>query len=110
MSNPNQIKYYMVEGDTNREISLLLKLDGVAMDLTGWTVECHQLKAGTAVTITDVTLDADPTTGVLTTTFVSALVAGTYTLEWEATKASDIITWPGNADDRPLQIVRSQAA
>lgn len=96
-----------VEGDTRVE-SFTLKLAGVAVDLTGATVVCHQRNddTGTVVTSHTVNVAADPTTGVIAVTFTpTELVPGRHTLEFEV---DDARTYPDDADDRPVLIVRPE--
>lgn len=108
-------KIYMVSGDDERTVSFDLLLDGVGQDLGSATVECHMRDTftGTVTTVTDVTADVDQATfpGRCVTEFTTAqLLVGTYTLEWESTIGTNITTFPGNAEDRPLLIVRNEVA
>ena len=112
----SRIKYDMVSGDTKRTIVNKALLDRVALDLTGWTIECHQTDTATdaVVTFSTVTADADQTSnpGQFSTEFTAGLVTGSYVLEWEMTHsgALGIITFPGDEDLRPSQTVRAEGA
>lgn len=108
-------KIYMTSGDDERTVAFDLMLDGAGQDLTSSTVECHMrnTRTGVVTTVTDVTAHVDQVSypGRCVTEFAAAqLVAGTYTLEWESTILTNITTFPGDADDRPLLVVRNEAA
>ena len=99
------------EGDKGRVLGVVLADDGVAVNLTLVTaLECHQRNISTGVTtiITGLLGDAN---GAVSTNFVGPLVAGNYTLEWETTAnaGATVITYPGNAADRHILIVRQEA-
>jgi len=109
------VKIYMTSADAERTVAFDLLLDNVGQDLTSATVECHMrdTRTGAVTTVTDVTADADQVTypGRCVTEFSAAnLVVGTYTLEWESTISGNITTFPGDGDERPLLIVRAEAA
>ena len=106
---------YMASADDERTVTFDLVLDGVYQDLSSATVECHMrdVWSGSVTTVTDVTPDVDQVTypGRVVTEFTAAqLVAGTYTLEWESTISTSIITYPGDAGARPRLVVREEAA
>ena len=108
-------KIYMASTDTERTVTFDLYLDGEAQDMGSATIECHMtnIRTNTVTTITDIVADADQVanTGRVVTEFTAAqLVAGTYTLEWEATIGTSIVTYPGNGDERPVLVVRPAAA
>ena len=108
-------KIYMASADDERTVTFDLLLDGVKQDLSSATVECHMRNTltGAVTTVTDVTPDADQVTypGRAVTEFTAAqLVQGTYTLEWESTIGTNITTYPGAPGDRPLLVVRAEAA
>ena len=86
-----------------------LSLDGTAIetDLSGEVVTCSLQNRADATDIIDITCTG-AAAGVVTTPFAQAnLIAGTYTLEWEITGGS---TFPGNKQDRPLLVVRSEVS
>ena len=104
---------YMTAGDNEREITSILRRNGARYDLTGAVVECHMKSGGTVNVVTTVTVDADQTDakGQIVTEFAAAdLVVGDWTLEWESTKATKIITFPGKDSSRPVLIVREETA
>jgi hypothetical protein len=106
---------YMASADAQRTVAFDLLLDGVGQDLGSATVECHMYNITTraVTTVTDVTAEADQNTypGRCVTEFTAAqLLTGVYTLEWESTIGGKIVTYPGNAADRPFLTVRTQAA
>ena len=108
-------KIYMASADAERTVTFDLLLDGVEQDLGSATIECHMrnTRTGVVTTVTDVTPDPDQVTypGRCVTEFTAAqLLAGTYTLEWESTISTNITTYPGDADERPLLVVRAEAA
>lgn len=109
-------KIYMTEGDDQREITVDLNRNGAGYDLTASSVECHMSPtkaSGLPVNVvTAVVPDGDQTTypGRCATTFAAAdLVVGVWSLEWEVTKGSKIITFPGKGESRPQLIVRQEA-
>lgn len=98
-----------VEGDINRVVGVVLSNDGVAVDLSAAdAIECHQRDRSTGVT-TIITGLSGNASGEVSTTFASALVEGVYTLEWQVTTGSSIVTYPGDGGARPLLIVRTEA-
>ena len=114
MSQP-AARLSMASSDNGRTVTFDLMVDGVGYDLTGTTVECHMqnIDTGATTTVTGVVAEADQTAypGRCVTTFAAAqLVAGVYTLEWEITDGTTIITCPGEASARPRLTVRSEAA
>ena len=101
-------RIYATSGDTNRVITATLYDDNVVRDLTTATaIQCHlrERSAGTVTVITGLTGSA---AGVVDTT-IATLAEGTFTVEWEVTEGSQVTTYPGNAADRPLLIVRAEA-
>ena len=109
-------KIYMTSADSIRTIVYDLKLDDVATDLSGATVECHMKDRQSAVVVTSATVtpDADQVSnpGRISTEFTATELAnvGTFTLEWEVTVGAQVVTYPGNAADRPVLTVRGEAA
>ena len=107
---------YMATNDSVRTITYDLKIDDVAADLSAATVECHMTNRQTGVVITTaaVTIDADQGTypGRIATEFSSTelATAGTYTLEWESTTGSQVVTFPGKGASRPILTIRDEAA
>ena len=101
-------KIYATSGDANRVVTVTLKDDDVARDLTtADTIECHirDRSAGTVTVLTGLSGDAN---GAVITT-IAALTPGTFTLEYEVTEGSQITTYPANGSDRPLLTVRTEA-
>ena len=99
---------YWVSGDTNRALGVVLSDDGTVVDLTAVdAIECHQVSAadGTSTTIDGLSGDAN---GAVVTTFAGPLTTGRYTLEWQTTTGTTIITYPGAASGRPVLIVREE--
>ena len=100
-----------VEGDKARVVGVILKDDGSAVDLTAVdAIECHQLERSTGVNTTISGLSGDAN-GAVSTEFTAALVAGSYTLEWQTTADSGatVITYPGSGSDRIIMNVRTEA-
>lgn len=109
-------KIYMASSDAVRTVVYDLKIDGSGEDLSTAAVECHMrnIQTGVVITTATVTADADQATyaGRVSTEFSATelATAGTYTLEWEVTIGVQVVTYPGNAADRPSLIVREEAA
>ena len=104
---------YMTSGDDEREITSILRRNGARYDLSGAVVECHMKSGATVQVVTTVTVDPDQVDakGQIVTEFAAAdLVVGEWTLEWESTKGTKIITFPGKDSSRPVLIVREEAA
>ena len=86
-----------------------LSLDGTAIetDLSGEVVTCYLQNRADATDIIEI-VATGAAAGVVTTPFPQAkLVAGIYTMEWEITGGS---TFPGEANSRPLLVVRTETS
>jgi hypothetical protein len=100
---------YATSGDTNRVITVTLKDDDVARDLTSaGGIECHVRNSndGTVTNITGLTGTAG---GVVETT-IATLTTGRYTIEFEVTEGAQTTTYPAVSNDRPQLFVRDEAA
>lgn len=90
-------------GDRLPVISRTIKVDGTAVDLTGYTVafRVQALTGGSLLVDQTATIDADPTTGVVTYALTAADAvalgtAGTYAAWFEATISSTTLTAPND--------------
>ena len=102
-------KIYATSGDANRVITVTIKDDDVARDLTtAGGIECHvrDTSDGTVTSITGLTGSAG---GVVETT-IATLTAGRFTIEFEVTEGGQITTYPAQANSRPQMFVRTEAA
>ena len=107
-------KLYMAAADDERTIAYDLLLDGVKQVLTSATVVCtmRNTRTGVETTVSDVTPDPDQATypGRAVTEFTAAqLAAGVYTLDWASTIGTNIVTYPGNPNDRPILTVWAES-
>ena len=107
---------YTTTGDAGLTVVYDLRLNGVGPDLSSATVVCHMrnILSGAAITTATVTADADQVTfpGRVSTVFSASNLAtsGAYTIEWQSTIGTQIITYPGDASDRPVMTIRKEVA
>ena len=90
-------------------MTCVLSLDSVALttDLSSEVVTCYLQNRADAADIIEIVATGG-LAGLVTTPFPQAkLIAGTYTLEWEVTNSA---TYPGNKQDRPLLVVRTETS
>jgi hypothetical protein len=110
-------KIHWTAGDNNRTLYYQMRIGRDPFNLSGFTVECQLVpnratrKAGgtTIVQAGVPAADQVASPGYVLTTFPSAkILEGTYTVEWEATDGTDIVTFPGDAGNRPILVVRPE--
>jgi hypothetical protein len=99
-------KVFATFGDIGRTISATLFAERVAVDLSTSTIDCYLLNLVTGAVV-EVTGLAGSEAGVVGVELPSTLPVGTWAMEFQVVGG---VTYPGDADDRPIVVVRPEVS